>query len=87
MTVKGRAGKTAVIISAVLAAVMLFPFSYHLRDGGTVIYQPVSRIYRVEKLHELTAGTEEYRYGDFRVGTAIYFFGAEVYNEISYSDE
>ena len=87
MTVKGRAGKTAVIISAVIVIVLLFPFSYHLRDGGTVIYQPVSRIYRVEKLHELTAGTEEYRYGDFRVGTAIYFFGAEVYNEISYSDE
>ena len=84
---KGRAGKTAVIISAVIAAVMLFPLSSHLRDGWTVIYQPLSRIYRVEKLHELTAGTEEYRYGDFRVGTAIYFFGAEVYNEISYSDE
>ena len=87
MTVKGRAGKTAVIISAVLAAVMLFPFSSHLRDGGTVIYQPFSRIYRVEKLHELTAGTEEYRFGNFRVGTAVYIFGMEVYNEISYSDE
>ncbi|HBI52893.1 MAG TPA: hypothetical protein DDX72_08955 [Ruminococcaceae bacterium] len=87
MTVKGRAGKTAVIISTVLAAVMLFPFSSHLRDGGTVIYQPVSRIYRVEKLHELTAVTEEYRFGNFRVGTAVYIFGMKVYNEISYSDE
>ena len=68
--------KKALIITAsvIAAAALFFPFGRYLRDGGTVIWEPVSHIYRVDKLHALNGR------GGFTLGTVIYIFGQRVYN-------
>ena len=55
---------------------------YHLREGGTVVYEPITKIYRIYKMHALTAGPDRL-YGDFYIGTVIYIFDQEVYNDVS----
>ena len=70
-----RRKKAVIITASVIAAfILFFPFGALLKDGGTVIWQPVSRIYRVDKLHELNGK------GGFTVGTVIYILGEKVYN-------
>lgn len=71
-----------VIIAAAAVIAALFPFSDHLRDGGTVIYEPVTGIYRIDKMHALTG-----QYGEYYVGTVIYIFGQKVYNDVRITDE
>ena len=71
-----------IISAAVLLVIALFPFGEHLRDGGTVIYEPVTKIYRIDKMHALTG-----IYGEYYVGTVIYIFGQEVYNDTRIADE
>lgn len=70
-----RKKKALIITASVVAAfVLFFPFGVHLRDGGTVIWEPMSHIYRIDKLHELN------NVAGFTVGTVVYIFGKEVYN-------
>ena len=70
-----RKKKALIITASVIAAfILFFPFCGHFRDGGTAIWEPVSHIYRVDKLHALNGR------GGFTLGTVIYIFGQRVYN-------
>ena len=69
------------ILTFVVILVLLFPFGiFHLRDGGTVVYQGL--IYRVESLRQSTVlvhedGKVESGYID---GYIVEIFGVEVIN-------
>lgn len=80
MTIKKY--KKICLLIGIVIIILLFPFSYHLRDGGTVIYEPITQIYIIYKMHALTAGPDRL-YGDFYIGTVIYIFDQEVYNDVS----
>jgi len=62
------------IMLAVMIA-LLFPFENRLRDGGTRRYEPITKVYCVDLLHRINDTCD-----GFIVGTAIYIFGQEVYN-------
>lgn len=81
--IRMKTKKRIVISFAIVlaAAALLFPFGSHLRDGGTVVYEPITKMYRIDKLHALTDGSDR-QYGEFYVGTVIYIFGQKVYNDI-----
>jgi hypothetical protein len=76
-----KIGLTAVVclifqfIALIVFAVIMFPVRNELNDGGTVRYEAVSHIYAVDDLHRMT--DEE---GVYTVGTVIYIYGNEVYN-------
>lgn len=67
--------KIIIIIASVLHIIALFPFSGYYRDGGTMWFAPVTNIYRVELLHRLRG------HGEVTVGTVVYIFGIEVFND------
>ena len=66
--------KIAVIIIALL--ILLFPLTYHYKDGGTVEYRAL--VYQVYDVHTLrmTGGYDE--------GTIIRILGFEVFNNVNY---
>ena len=63
-------------VAFVVCAVLLFPVKNIVNDGGTVRYEAISHIYAVDCLHRMT--DEE---GVYTVGTVVYVFGSEVYND------
>lgn len=64
------------IIAFIAGAVLLFPVRNVMNDGGTVRYEAISHIYAVDCLHRMT--DEE---GVYTVGTVVYIYGNEVYND------
>ncbi|MBD5510112.1 MAG: hypothetical protein HDR08_02485 [Lachnospiraceae bacterium] len=66
--------KIAAITIALL--LLLFPLTYHYKDGGTVEYRAL--LYQVYDVHSLrvTGGYDE--------GTIIKILGFEVFNNVNY---
>ena len=66
--------KIAAVIIALL--ILLFPITYHYKDGGTVAYRAL--LYQVYDVHSLrmTGGYDE--------GTIIKILGFEVFNNVNY---
>lgn len=64
-------------LCVLLAAVLLFPVTYHLKDGGTVVYKAV--LYSVQKVHQLSPPDSERA---FLEGTIVELFGVEVFNNV-----
>ena len=69
--------KIIVGLCVLLLAVLLFPVTYHLRDGGTVEYKAV--LYSVQKVHRLCPVDSEQ---DYFEGTIIEILGLEVFNNV-----
>lgn len=64
-------------LCVLLAAVLLFPITYHLKDGGTVVYKAV--LYKVHKVHQVGPPDSERA---FLEGTIIEILGVEVFNNV-----
>ena len=67
------------IVISVLLVFLLFPRRDCLKDGGTITYESfwVGAIYTIEKRHEIYS---ENGTGYYIVGTVIYVFGHDIYN-------
>ncbi len=64
-------------LGVLLAAVFLFPITYHLKDGGTVVYKAL--LYNVHKVHQMSpVGSEQ----DYLEGTIVEILGFEVFNNV-----
>ncbi len=83
--------KFIVGLCVLFAAVLLFPITDHLRDGGTVEYKAV--LYNVQKVHRLKPdlGSEkdhpqgtlvELSEQDYLKGTVVEILGFEVFNNV-----
>lgn len=68
------------IVISVLLVFLLFPRRDCLKDGGTITYESfwVGAIYTIEKRHEIYS---ENGTGYYIIGTVIYLFGKEIYND------
>lgn len=69
--------KVIVGLCVFLAAVFLFPITYHLKDGGTIVYQAV--LYDVHKVHQMNPADSEW---DYLEGTIVEILGFEVFNNV-----
>ena len=48
--------KRIIILTIVIVLIAaLFPFRNDLRDGGTAVYEPITKIYRVDDMHRFYA--------------------------------
>lgn len=66
------------LILLVVLVVLLFPFPMKIKDGGSVCYVPLSRIYRVY-VYDATLSSAEGE-EEFLRGTRIYLFNQVVYD-------
>lgn len=73
MKIKDIAIPALAVIAAVSA---LLPVKKLQNDGGTVVYEPITGLYRVENLHRINDSDPD----KYITGQAVYFFGIEVYN-------
>ena len=71
--------KQIIISAAVISAVLMIPFPIQLKDGGTVRYK--AALYMVEKPHAITEKDDKM---GFTVGTRLYIFGKEVYENVQF---
>lgn len=71
--------KIAIIITAVIFIILLFPIKNQLRDGGTVIYNAV--LYGITKEHSLKISDEK---SGYNIGTRIHILWFEVYNDVEF---
>lgn len=69
--------KVIVGLCVFLAAVFLFPITYHLKDGGTVVYKAI--LYDVHKVHQMNPVDSE---RDYLEGTIVEILGFEVFNNV-----
>ena len=71
--------KRIIILTIVIVLIAaLFPFRNDLRDGGTAVYEPITKIYRVDDMHRFYA--EKDKPIGFTVGEVVYIFGNKVYD-------
>lgn len=68
------------IVIFIVFVFLLFPRRDCLKDGGTITYESfwVGAIYTIEKRHEIYS---ENGTGYYIIGTVIYLFGNEIYND------
>lgn len=71
--------KFIVGLCVLFAAVLLFPITDHLRDGGTVEYKAL--LYNVQKVHRLNPDSDSEQ--DYFKGTVIEILGFEVFNNVA----
>lgn len=69
--------KIGIPIAIIIAFILLFPRVYHLKDGGSVVYEAV--LYRVEDVHSMKAGDDPNPYWE---GMRVEILGIEVYNDV-----
>lgn len=66
-----------VAIAIVVGIVLLFPRIYHLKDGGSVVYEAV--LYRVENVHSLNSVNAPNMYLE---GIRVEILGFEIYDNV-----
>ncbi|MBP3856390.1 MAG: hypothetical protein IK990_12355 [Ruminiclostridium sp.] len=64
---------------------LMFPIKNIVNDGGTVVFEPVTHLYRIECLHRIN--DDNSRLNGYITGNIIYIFGQEVYNDTRIADE
>ena len=64
---------------------LMFPIKNIANDGGTVVFEPVTHLYRIECLHRIY--DDNSRLNGYITGNIIYIFGQEVYNDTRIADE
>lgn len=64
---------------------LMFPIKNIANDGGTVVFVPVTHLYRIECLHRIY--DDNSRLNGYITGNIIYIFGQEVYNDTRIADE
>lgn len=64
---------------------LMFPIKNIANDGGTVVFEPVTHLYRIECLHRIY--DDNSRLNGYITGNIIYIFGQEVYNDIRITNE
>ena len=64
---------------------LMFPIKNIANDGGTVVFEPVTHLYRIECLHRIY--DDNSRLNGCITGNIIYIFGQEVYNDTRIADE
>lgn len=73
--------KKKIILSLciLLAVILLFPIPYHLKDGGTVVYQAI--LYSVEDVHRL-APLDDLPEHPYFEGIRIKILGIKVFDNV-----
>lgn len=66
--------KTLIIIAILVAAILLVPFPFRLKDGGSVEYKAI--LYTVKAVHQINPDIEQ----PYIEGTVIKILGVEVFN-------
>ena len=64
---------------------LMFPIKNIVNDGGTVVFEPFTHLYRIECLHRIY--DDNSRLNGYITGNIIYIFGQEVYNDTRIADE
>lgn len=64
---------------------LMFPIKNIANDGETVVFEPVTHLYRIECLHRIN--DDNSRLNGYITGNIIYIFGQEVYNDTRIADE
>lgn len=64
---------------------LMFPIKNIANDGGTVVFEPVTHLYRIECLHRIN--DDNSRLNGYITGNIIYIFSQEVYNDTRIADE
>ena len=64
---------------------LMFPIKNVVNDGGTVVFEPFTHLYRIECLHRIY--DDNSRLNGYITGNIIYIFGQEVYNDTRIADE
>lgn len=70
--------KALIGMCVLLAAVLLFPITYHLKDGGTVVYKAV--LYNVQRVHQFDPVPDSGQ--NYLEGTIVEILGFEVFNNV-----
>ncbi len=64
---------------------LMFPIKNIVNDGGTVVFEPFTHLYRIECLHRIIDNKE--KQDRYITGNIIYILGQEVYNDIRITNE
>lgn len=64
-------------IAIIIALILLFPRVYHLKDGGSVVYEAI--LYRVEDVHSMKVGDDPNPYWE---GMRVEILGFLVYDNV-----
>ncbi len=70
--------KVIIGLCVLFAVVLLFPITYHLKDGGTVEYKAV--LYNVQKVHQLNPDPDSEQ--TYLKGTIVEILGFELFNNV-----
>ena len=77
--VKHGKWRKAILVLAVCALLIPYPFPIEMDDGGTEIYQ--AALWRVEKCHRMW---QEGAVGGYLTGTIVSILSLEVYNDVMF---
>ena len=76
----------------ILLPIFLFLFvlpleKYMIKDGGTMCYGPFLPVYEYRKVHGMTGNLDKDGNRVFKVGTEVYVFGIQMYENTHYEAE
>ena len=72
--------KAWIIIAIGMAAILLVPIPFRLKDGGSVAYKAI--LYTVKSVHQIDHESED----GYIDGTIVTILGAEVFNNTKKGD-
>jgi len=69
-----------IVAVTIMLLVLLIPVPYHLKDGGSVIYEAI--LYKVSKIHRIASDEDREAGQEFYEGIIIEILGFEVFNNV-----
>ncbi|HPW53967.1 MAG TPA: hypothetical protein PK631_06290 [Erysipelotrichaceae bacterium] len=72
--------KLLIVAVTIMLLVLLIPVPYHLKDGGSVIYEAI--LYKVSKIHRIASDEDREAGQEFYEGIIIEILGFEVFNNV-----